>query len=291
MIQVKIIADSVNVNGNRITTFVLTYPRFIHSEFMTHRVISRNAASSRDIPILTMLGNVLKTPAEPVTWGMNGKGMQAKQELGYVRRLFARALWIAASYFACLFAWLLSKLGVHEQLANRLIEPWAHMTTIATATEWANFFNLRCHKDAQPEFQELAFKMLEAYTASTPKRLVFGEWHLPFADKYIGEGLTNDQLLKITVARCARVSYLNFEGDIDHQKDYDLHDRLLEQGHMSPFEHAAQAAPSSAVPLSNFKGWFQYRKTIATENRSTLDANAILAARIAQWNKNVESSG
>ncbi len=259
--------ESINPNGNRLTTFVLTYPRFIHQEVLTHRALSRNASSSRAIPISTMLKNVFKSPAEPVSWGANNKGMQSNKELSNSRRCIARAAWVLASYFAIFFAWLLSKIGVHKQLANRLLEPWAHMTTIVSATEWENFFNLRCHPAAQPEFQELAYKMLAAYRESVPQQLEFGQWHLPFSAN-IKHDLTDQQRCKITVARCARVSYLNFEGEIDHQKDFDLHDRLLKEGHMSPFEHVAVAAPWSSHPGSNFRGWHQYRKMIPGENRS-----------------------
>jgi hypothetical protein len=137
------------------------------------------------------------------------------------------------------YAEQLVELGIHKQIANRLLEPFAHMTTIVSATDWENFFALRAHPDAQPEFQALADLMLEVYVGSEPKGLRAGEWHLPFADKYVEDGLSQEQLVKITTARCARVSYLNFEGDISYEKDYKLHDDLLASGHMSPFEHAA----------------------------------------------------
>jgi len=79
-ITAKVIADSV-FQGHRLTTLILEYPRFIHSEFMTHRVFSRNASSSRAIPVRTMLWQVIRNPAMPVHWGKNQPGMQAKEEL------------------------------------------------------------------------------------------------------------------------------------------------------------------------------------------------------------------
>lgn len=276
MISAKIIADSVNPYGNRITTFVITYPRFILAEVNTHRALSRNSASSRAIPIKTMLRNIWKQPAEPVSWGQNCKGMQAKGELPKHRQVLARIIWLAACYFSCLFSWLLNKIGVHKQLANRVTEPWAHMTTIVTATEWGNFFNLRCHKDAQPEFQELAFQMLECYVRSKPHRLDWGQWHLPFAE--LAGRLTQEQMLKVSVARCARVSYLNFEGKIDHEKDFQLCDSLIQSGHCSPLEHAAMADPAEKGQ-GNFHGWLQYRKTLPNENRVAFDAHKLLASR------------
>lgn len=275
MISTEIIADSRGPAG-RITTFKLVYPRFIHSELMTHRALSRNAASSRAIPIRRMIRDVLKSPAMPVSWGQNGKGMQSKKELPRSRRATAALLWVLASWFACGFAWLLSRFGVHKQLANRLLEPFAHMTTLVTATEMENFFGLRAHKDAQPEFQDLAFAMLEAYLSSTPKELKAGEWHLPFGDKYVdlpcGEfhedvrSLTTEEALKVSTARAARVSYLNFEGDIAFHKDFKLHDDLLASGHMSPFEHAARAE-AEPVRSGNLIGFTQYRKLFPGEVR------------------------
>lgn len=266
MISAKIVADSVSPVGNRITTFVATYPRFIHSEVMTHRSFSRNAASSRAIPVKKMVDAIKENPAMPVFWGKNQKGMQAAEELDDAGKAIAQVTWLQARDAAVQFAEQMLDNDVHKQIANRLLEPFAHMTTLITATDYANFFNLRAHPDAQPEFQELAYVMLEAYVDSVPQKLKQDEWHLPFADQYIESGLTPEQLLKISTARAARVSYLNFEGNIDHEKDYALHDSLLANGHMSPFEHAAQATTSNKY-FGNFKGWLQYRKLIPDENK------------------------
>lgn len=258
MISARVIADSVNPDGHRITSFILTYPRFIHSELMTHRLLSRNAASSRAIPVKKMLDAIINETAGPVWWGMNQKGMQAAQELPPFQKWLAQQVWRLSMLSQVVFARCMNSIGVHKQITNRLVEPFAHMTTLVTATEYGNFFNLRCHPDAQPEFQELAYQMLEAYQQSEPRHLGYGEWHLPFADKY-ADDLTESQLLKIATARAARVSYLNFEGDIDHEKDYDLHDRLAKSGHWSPFEHAAMSHPMSNW-MGNFRGWLPYRK-------------------------------
>ena len=256
MITAKIICDSLNPQGNRLTTYVLTYPRFILAEFNTHRMLSRNSASSRAIPISKMISEILKNPAYPVSWGQNQKGMQARTQLSKHNQWLAEKVWVASCYCSCGFAWLLNKIGVHKQLANRIIEPWAHAVTIASGTEWDNFFALRTEEGAQPEFRDLALKMQSLYHENKPKSTGWGEWHLPFSDKYVLENLGLENLLKITVARCARVSYLNFEGDLDFKKDYALHDRLLKEGHFSPFEHAAQAGETK---VGNFKGWLQYR--------------------------------
>lgn len=278
MIKVSIVADSINSYEHRITTFVLTYPRFIHSELMTHRAFSRNAASSRAIPVEKMIERILQEPAGPVFWGKNQRGMQAATELSVETQSLAHKRWLRAMKHAVLHARQLLKLGVHKQIVNRVLEPFMHMTTLVTATEFANFFNLRAHKDAQPEFQELAFQMLSLYKDNQPTIKKSGEWHLPFADKYLSEDLSNEQMLKIVTARAARVSYLNFEGDIDHQKDYDLHDQLMTSGHWSPFEHAA-CALIGHERHGNFIGWKQYRKFFAYENRSELHPEQLIKQR------------
>jgi thymidylate synthase ThyX len=278
MIEAKILADSINCKGNRLTSFILTYPRFIHQEVLTHRVFSRNSASSRAIPVQKMIERIQASPAMPIVWGKNQRGMQASEEVQGEQLQQAQNIWLRSMDSAVVHAQSLLELGIHKQIANRLLEPYAHMTTIVTATEFGNFFNLRAHKDAQPEFQELAFLMLEAYKDSKPVRKKAGEWHLPFADQYIQEGLSLEELLKITTARAARISYLNFEGDIDHVKDYELHDSLLSSGHWSPFEHCARALRSSKF-VGNFRGWFPYRKMFANENRALFDVERLLQHR------------
>jgi thymidylate synthase ThyX len=266
VIEAKVIADSLAPCGARLTTFVVTYPRFILAEVNTHRALSRNSASSRAIPVQKMIERVLNTPATPVSWGKNQKGMQAGENVDLNTETLAVGHWYDALRNAVFYAEQLVELGIHKQIANRILEPFAHMTTIVSATDWENFFALRAHPDAQPEFQALADLMLEKYVEARPRSLQAGEWHLPFADKYVEDGLSQEQLVKITSARCARVSYLNFEGDISYEKDYKLHDDLLASGHMSPFEHAAFAL-SKPERSGNFVGFCQYRKTLPFENR------------------------
>lgn len=265
MIEARIILDSINTAGNRITSWVLTYPRFIHSEIMTHRMFSRNAASSRAIPVEKMIKAVQDNPAMPVYWGLNKRGMQATEELDKQAQEQAKMLWLNARDAAVQQALTLHDLGLHKQVVNRVLEPFTHMTVILTATEYGNFFALRAHPDAQPEFQALAYLMLQEYMKSTPILLRPGSWHIPFGDN-MPEGLTEEQMLKIATARCARVSYLTFDGKIDPEKDYELHDSLKESGHFSPFEHSAYAAPGSPQ-VGNFVGFIQYRKLLRGENR------------------------
>lgn len=267
MIKATLLADSQCVpTGCRITSFILTYPRFIHSELMTHRQFSRNAASSRAIPVERMIAAVEAEPAMPVEWGTTQRGMQSGPPLSGGEASAAEATWRAATEAAITHARELLERGVHKQIANRLLEPFAHMTTLVTATEWGNFFALRTHPAAQPEFQHLAFAILDAYTNSVPAQLFPGQWHLPFGEK-MREGAPLDERLKVCVARCARTSYVSFDGEFTPEQDAELHDRLAASGHWSPFEHPA-CALSTPMQSGNFVGFEQYRKRFPNECQS-----------------------
>jgi hypothetical protein len=267
-ISAKVIADSVSPGGKRITTLVLTYPRFIHSEVMTHRVLSRNAASSRAIPVKKMMAQVRKDPSHPVYWGKNQAGMQAREALSGLHLKAAVFVWNTARWPALFFVWLFTKIGLHKQIANRILEPWMWMQSVVTATEWENFYNLRDHEDAQPEFRALVLEMKAAVTASTPQLLSPGMWHLPFIseDEFKKSAFSIDALIRFSVARCARVSFLNHEGKIDYEKDRNLHDDLRKSGHMSPFEHVATPLEDPNERSGNLVGWLQYRKTLPNED-------------------------
>lgn len=276
-ITAKVIADSVaEGTGIRLLTFELRYPRFIHSEFMTHRVFSRNASSSRAIPVKRLLAAVRQDMAEPVSWGKNQPGMQAREDLTGWRLTAARLLWRSAGHTACAFASLAAALGAHKQIVNRLIEPWSHITVVVTGTEWSNFFALRDHKDADPTIAELAFQMRIAMLKSIPKVLKPGQWHLPYCsveEKEIGEsgvydwvmpGTTKQDVKRASAARCARTSYLTHDGETpDIAKDLGLFQRLAGAApqHLSPTEH--QATPSGDENFhANFRGWVQFRKEV-----------------------------
>jgi len=261
MIESKVIADSISESGKRITTFVCTFPRFILAEFNTHRMFSRNAASSRAMPIKKFIEQITNFPAMPVYWGKDQSGMQALSELSPSDIPVAETIWLQARDAMIHCAQEMRSLGAHKQIVNRLLEPWFNVTVVVTATELDNFFKLRCHKDAQPEINSLALKMKDSLDQSKPKNVNFGDWHIPFGDRFIDENLKVKDKIKIAVARCARVSYLNFEGNIDHKKDYDLHDKLAEQGHWSPFEHCASPLNNPKESSGNFIGWHQYRKS------------------------------
>lgn len=300
MITVKIIADSVNsVNNSRLTTFVLEFPRWILAELNTHRMFSRNVASSRAIPIEKMIEMVMSNPAVPSFYGKNQPGMQSDEELSGKELELAKSAWLDARNRAVQSAKELSSLGLHKQYVNRTIENFMYVRAIVSATEIQNFFALRAHKDAQPEIRVLAEKMLDLYNKSNPQILKPGEWHIPFGDKLDEEKLilsnkerynkelekvgnphfhnawensliqklVEEDKKKIAIARCARVSYFNFEGKDDYAADIKLCDRLFGSipRHLSPTEHVAQAVESGDF-IANFRGFKQYRKFFEDEN-------------------------
>lgn len=263
-IQAKVVADSVAPSGKRITTLELTYPRFIHSEMMTHRVFSRNAASSRAIPVKKTIDQVLYAPVMPLYMGQEKKGMQAGEDLPTPDWAYCYDTIMAMRITAITMCESLANHGLHKSLVNRYLEPWQEMKMIVTSTAWGNFFALRDHPDAEKHIQHLAQAMREAIEESTPK---FAICHLPYVDDLI---MTMEHAFKASVARCARVSYKNHDGTVPElDKDIALHDMLLASGHWSPFEHQATALPGYYDVSGNFTGWQQYRKQFPQENRES----------------------
>ena len=283
-ITAEIIADSLNPQGIRITSWVLNYNLSIHAELLTHRVFSKNSASSRAIPTAKLIQQVIDNPALFVHWGKNIPGMQANEELNDNDKEIAKGIWLESRDLAVDQARKLLALNVHKQIVNRVLSPFIVNKIIMTGTEYENFFKLRAHPDAQPEFQNLAYKMKALYETNKPVQLKAGEWHVPFGDKLddnqicslintdnltLGEFLEAKEEIKrkIAIARCARVSYLNYEGKDDYAADVKLCDRLFGSvpRHLSPTEHVAQALDSTEF-IGNFKGFKQYRKFFADES-------------------------
>ena len=294
-ITAKIIADSVAKNsGKRITTLLLRYPRFIHAELMTHRVFSRNASSSRAIPVARMIEDLRRDPAMPIYWGSNKPGMQAGEELYGADLDWVKRQWLGGMEEAIGRAEQMISAGLHKQIANRILEPWAHINVVVTATEYANWFALRNHSDAQPEIKALAEAMRKAMDLSVPVKLAPGEWHLPFVTYDDHEQLLamsdsqeeGDRLARmVSTARCARTSFLTHDGRATTlEEDIALHDKLVVSSplHASPAEH--QATPDTYVEAhegpygewrvgkwtmphlhGNLTGWRQYRKMLPNE--------------------------
>lgn len=274
----KIISDSVSPNEIRLTTIQITFPRFLLPEFNTHRVFSRNFRSSRAVPVAKLIEEVRESPYEPAQWLKNQPGMQATEPMGALEAAEARITWRNGAKLAAETAERLLKAGTHKQWANRVLEPYLYVHGVVTATEWSNFFELRDHKDAQPEIQTLAKAIRSAIDDSTPEVLEPGEWHLPFVTDFEKDWLDLETQKKVSVARCARTSYLTHDGNQPTViKDLSLYQDLVGARplHASPAEH--QATPDKQIRNvstattsweaaelhGNFQGgWVQNRKVI-----------------------------
>lgn len=323
MINAEVICDSISSQGHRLTTFKLRYPKFIHGEFMTHRVFSRNASSSRAVPVAKNIEEVRSDAlrAVPVFWGAEQKGMSPGGELDDTTKSmrwkdrfdtdnwggepvtpkeYAIRVWYYAALDAADRAELLMNAGVHKSIVNRVIEPWLHINVVVTATEYMNFFGLRLDSGADPTMRALAEAMWRAYNESKPQKLAPGEWHLPFVEnqdfyEWIADNkvkyeshdkLGRDRLIRVSVARCARVSYLSFDTGKRStiEEDLKLYDRLVgaQPMHASPAEH--QATPDEEVldmmdcphgwkhssQHGNFTGWRQFRKLLPGESMAPI---------------------
>lgn len=299
-ITAKIIADSINSEGIRMTTMEIEYPRFILAELNTHRMLSKNSASSRAIPVKAMHEQINASPAEPVYWGKNQAGMQAKEELTGTDLTDAQFIWKRAMQDATHWAWAMAdRLKLHKQIANRITEPWMTMKTVISGTEWKNLWWLRCHADAQPEFHELAIKMRDAYLKSTPTLLNPGEWHVPYVNVYrsvdtnelvysdlAGQKLSVDQAKIISASCCAQVSYR--KNDDSFEKAEKIFQQLIQSQpcHASPVEHQAtpmdldtymnyepetwedgvtHVSANGDLWSGNLRSWIQHRKLITGE--------------------------
>jgi len=234
---------------------------------------------------------VMTEPVIPIEWGLNSENMQSHEVATPGVAMMAQAVWLQAAEAAAKHADRLVQLGIHKQIANRLLEPFVWVTVMATAVEfgWQNFFALRAEEHADPHMQRVAYLALEAYNASTPQVLQDGEWHIPFGNQ-MPESLTWEEKIKVAVARAARVSYNNFDGTQDTEKDFKLHDRLAKDGHWSSFEHIAQIPEDRTIKAvvddegrisfdiaefkrvvcidSNLVGWHQLRKDYPNECRT-----------------------
>lgn len=299
-ITATVIADSVNHFGQRMTTFEIEYPRFILAELNTHRMLSKNSASSRAIPVEAMHTHIRQHPAMPVFWGKNQPGMKASEELVGANRTYSEYLWNKAKESALDYAHQMMLEGLHKQIANRATEPWMTMKTVISGTEWANLYYLRDHNDAQPEFGVLANRMHTAHKQSEPILLNEGEWHLPYVKTTRDDGgtlhylnpeggfYTLEDARIVSASCCAQVSYRRNDDSLE--KAHKIYKQLIESkpAHASPVEH--QATPMShrfglGEPTrpqywpkgvthqdrdgnywsGNLQGWIQFRKLIPDE--------------------------
>lgn len=298
-ITAKVLADSITSAGIRLTSLELHYHRYILPEMNTHRALTKNGASSRAIPTDRLIAQCLRERVEPFEWGLDQSGMQAFTHADAALEAEGREIWDAARADAIRHASALNQKGFAKQIVNRVLEPYLPTRTVLSGTDWANFETLRHHKDAQPEFRELARKIIEARAESKPNRIGLSEWHTPYIlpedhesfrlwaeqDDFINEikSVINGFSLwfdnkadlircMVSAARCARASYRTVEGKpTDFREDLKLFKRLVvtQPVHASPTEHQATPVsggkPSKNYMTGNYRGMVQFRKLIVGE--------------------------
>jgi hypothetical protein len=301
VISAKVICDSTSPNSSRLVTFELDYPRIIHAELLTHKMLSKNSQSSRAVPV-SKTAKVNKEFFTPVKWGKNITGMQSSEELTGWRLNLSRVLWNLSAKIAFGASSLLNKLGLHKQWANRITEPFSNIKVVVSGTEWDNFFWLRIDDAAQPEIQELAGKMKSALDSSKSALLSSGQWHIPYVKQEIFNGqqvfvdadnviLSIENALKISASCCAQVSYRNLDESL--KKALDVFNKLFSSSkpHYSPTEHQGRVMKyemyNTEQPLgfhkgvsnldkngyywsANFKGFVQYRKLLEEDENNDL---------------------
>jgi hypothetical protein len=260
-VSAKIVADSINHFGTRITTIQINVPKFLLQELNTHRQFSRNYNSARAIPAKVMRKSATFTPDE---WFSNQAGMTGGKELSGFKRLVASITWQLMTRSTLLGHSVLTWAGLHKQHTNRWLEPIVWAQGVITSTEWANFLHQRNHSDAQPEIRLLAEQIEHLLATNSANYLEVGDWHLPYIDIDDVERFGIDDLLKISAARCARVSY-GFKADKNVELDLKRFDMLMsgEVKHWSPCEHQAQVPDTKGhMHSGNFLNWRQYRKIL-----------------------------
>lgn len=277
----SVLASRHAISGDTLHTLLLRYPRWLHSEVMTHRLFSRNAASSRAIPALKLIEDILADPALPIVWTKNQKGMQGSEELSYMEQRTARFCWLRAMNAAIAEARYLMGIGAHKQVINRILEPYAHITVLVSATNWTNFLALRDHPAAEPHLQMLAREVRKALEGADIETRHPGEWHLPFVSDVEAQGMSEPDARRLSVARCASTSYKTVDGfDMTLERARQIYADLTASTppHASPFEHVAQAdwmmmkklfgKPEWERPHwhGNFTGFMQLRKTLPGES-------------------------
>lgn len=236
----EMLAHSITENGAEAVSMRVVMPRIVLAEFNKHRKLGSNTSSSRAIPIRKMIKHVKQNMFYPLYYGKNQSGMQAKEELTGFKKFVVRTLWRLYGLSACNMALLFNAIGLHKQIANRILEPFMYITVIFTGTDIKNFLMLRDHPDAQPEIHYVAQVIKNAYNNSTPKLLKMGEWHLPLVNEVEKLELNIDDQIILSAARCASTSYTTVDGkELNVDVARTIYSKLTHSNpiHASPFEH------------------------------------------------------
>lgn len=291
MVQATVVEDSIAPSGVRLTTMLLTYATMVHQDLLTHRTMyklkahngddesvvwmeldsNKSTNSNRAKPTRAVLSEVLHNPFCPAKFPVRAATMHSSR--GYLvgwRASVARQLWLKARYVALFIALLLMWVGVHKQIANRLLMPWTYTTLVMTAVDawWEHFFRLRNHYMAQDEVQDVARTAHIVYHLNAPTQLQEGEWHMPFIDEHERSQYTTNYSLMLSVARCARTSYASDHETMmrvalvrDPLEDTELFYRLATQTpeHAGPKEHQGCAHSDPNHVSGTLVGWDQLR--------------------------------
>jgi len=299
--SVKVIQDSSDTQGNRLLTYEIETYRYIWAEVLTHKMLNKNAQSSRAVPVSSVLSVNESNPVFPIAWGKNKGGMSATEVLEGSELATAQTLWFEAARNAFQTSKELSDLGLHKMWANRLTEPFSRIKVVITGTEWDNFLWLRDDPEAaQPEIVDLARKIKEAQINSDSVLLFAGQAHVPYVDRVsIGNGMqyfvkgegevSLEIALKISASCCGQVSYRKL--DDSFEKALSIYDRLFDgpKPHFSPSEHQGIVMNTPKLNLwnrvfntkwqegvshvdqdcnfwsGNLKGFIQYRKLLEVQ--------------------------
>lgn len=305
-VNVKLLQHSYSPDGISMYSFEVEIPRIILAEWNTHGMLNTNAQSSRAVPTKKLIEEVRRNPYIPSYWGKNQKGMQAYEECNELIKGNSREnFWNTCVVTNCLFAESFEEAGYHKQIVNRVIEPYSHTKLVISGTEWNNFFNLRIHKDAEPNIRKMAIKIYEAMRGSTGMRLYNGEWHLPYISRYRQEGymrylfdhqeVSLEEALRISLACVAQVSYrsLNTHPNAIDRIYNSLFPSNGEPIHGSPAQHLATPFKEAQCKgdwqegethrdrdgyswSAQLRGWCQYRKLIPNENVITFTHETFL---------------
>ena len=306
--EATMIEDTTNISGERLVTAIWRFPRVVLSEINTHRVFSRNSASSRARSVSTTILDVLKNPYVPLFTknqkGMSGRYLETLNEWEEAKRLhlYGRdnavrstlALLLGEKYIDRIkdadsdtLAELVNHyhqnvylgeengLSVHKQVANRALEPYMWHESVVTSSYWNNFIRLRVSSAADPAVYAIALLHKALLDASHSRE---NSVHLPFGtEDMIGSinGTVDDMpILMECASNAAQISYVNKSENTSTTGSVNLGYRLKDMEHWSPFEHIAyDAVEYCSLAGDNMSGnlhpsWVQLRCMLDTHNHA-----------------------
>lgn len=249
-----VVCHSVDKDGNELITLELKFPHIILPQINKHRMINNNASSSRAVPTMKLIKSVMREPFIPRVFGSYNKGMQSKTDIAGIKKSLASGFHVFFSKLACIMSMTMLKIGVHKEHSGRYLEPFSFVSMVVTASpqEFAYMIDLRTKKDtetgrvqAQGEFADLAKAIDEAIQKSTPNILGIENdsegsphaWHLPYVSVMEKFDHSINMCIYMSLARCARVSYLNQGAKRDKFQEQYLASMLYHDNHASCFDH------------------------------------------------------